>query len=131
MQPALRDLHQPEPDLRPDAPELVLPGSGEGEIDEELGTTSDGVVPSIRSIICGSAYAWPCEWALAVVFCESSNDPGAVGREIIDGREYRFVGWFQVEGGPTDPIANTDAAYVQWQQWQRGERPRPWPNCPR
>jgi len=68
---------------------------------------------------------------MAVIECESSFDPDAQGTEVYRGQILHFNGWFQVWDGPFDPYTNTVAAYQQYVQWQHGERPNPWPNCPR
>lgn len=83
-----------------------------------------------RDIICAPEFTWPCEWAEATVMCESSGNPNAYTTETINGITYEFVGLFQVLGGSYDPYQNTTEAHTQYVQWQRGERQRPWPNCP-
>jgi hypothetical protein len=95
---------------------------------------------AVRAIACAPQYEWSCDgWVIPVIFgagnpsCpngESGGDPNAQGSEVINGVTYYFNGWWQVEGGSFDPAENTRQAYAQWLQWQRGERPRPWPNCP-
>lgn len=108
---------QPSNDLR----------SYETELDRQ-GTTLEA--PDWRSLVCGPEFTWECSWALAVIQCESDGDPNAVGVEWIDGIEYRFYGLWQVWNGPLDPYLNTVEAHIQYAQWQRGERGRPWPGCP-
>lgn len=89
-----------------------------------LSPADTGAQGSPDSIICAPAYAWSCSWALAVADCESHF-------QLVIGAG-RYVSWFQVDGGPMDPEANTAAAYAQWLQWQRGERTiSPWPGCPK
>lgn len=83
-----------------------------------------------ESVVCTSEYQWSCEWAIAVIYCESRYDYTAIGHEVINGVDYYFVGWFQVISGSSDPYINTDQAYKQWLEWQSGQRTRsPWPNC--
>lgn len=100
---------------------------------------SDDGVPVMRGVavrrdwaplVCAAPFTWSCEWALAVIDCESSGNPGAVGHEVIDDVDYYFYGLFQVWNGPLDPYANALDAHVQYVEWQRGKRGRPWPNCP-
>jgi hypothetical protein len=85
---------------------------------------------SLQELVCRPEFTWPCGWALAVVWCESTNNPNAQAVEVIDGVTYYFNGYWQVLGGSFDPYENTLQAHVQYSEWQRGERQRPWPNCP-
>lgn len=84
----------------------------------------------VRSVVCAAPFTWPCDWALDVVFCESTYDPNAVAVEYINGEYVEFHGWFQVTWGSFDPYENAVEAHIQYVEWQRGERLRPWPNCP-
>lgn len=82
------------------------------------------------SLVCTAEFAWPCEWAIATIQCESSGDPNVVAVENSGGVTYYFVGLFQVLNGPTDPHQNAVEANIQYVQWQEGKRGRPWPACP-
>jgi len=84
----------------------------------------------VAPIVCSPAFTWPCDWALATVFCESSYNPNAVGTEVVNGIRYDFNGLFQVVGGSFEPWENAMQAHKQYLEWQQGLRPRPWPNCP-
>ncbi len=77
-----------------------------------------------------SQYEWDVARALAVVACESSGFPFAVGIEP----PHRFVGLFQIWTGHRwteedlmDPAINVAAAYELYERsgWA------PWPSCPR
>lgn len=83
-----------------------------------------------RYLICGAEFTWPCAWAEATVMCESDGDPNVIGEEWYTGRLVYFYGLWQVWNGPLDPYQNTVEAHIQYVQWQRGERGRPWPGCP-
>lgn len=83
-----------------------------------------------RGLVCSAPFTWPCEWALAVIACESSGNPDAIGDEWYEGRLIYFYGLFQVWNGPLDPYLNTVEAHIQYAQYVRGQRPNPWPNCP-
>jgi hypothetical protein len=81
--------------------------------------------PDWRFLVCSAPFTWPCEWALAVIECESGGNAGVQGQEGA----LVFNGLFQVWNGPFDPYLNAVEAHIQYWQWQRGERGRPWPNC--
>ena len=78
-----------------------------------------------RVRIC--SYDWSCEWAIAVVFCESTNNPNAYSSA-------GHVGLFQIDatlhgytvGELTDAGANIAAAFSIYQS----EGPGAWPRCP-
>lgn len=86
---------------------------------------------NVSEIVCSPEFTWDCDWALAVVNCESSGNNNAIGSEYYQGRIVYFYGWFQVHNGPLDPYLNTVEAHIQYVQWQNGQRAKPWPNCPR
>ena len=78
-----------------------------------------------RSLVCSLPFTWPCEWAIAVIMCESSGNPNAYNPAGP------YIGLFQVLNGPTDPYLNTVEAHIQFVEWARGVRTvSPWPNCP-
>jgi len=72
-------------------------------------------------IVC--SYGWDCEWALAVIQCESGGNANA-----YNGAGY--VGLFQIWEGHganlTDPATNIAAAYSLYLSGGAGN----WPNCP-
>ena len=77
-----------------------------------------------QKVIC--SFPWPCEQALRVAQCESGFDPQAVGGGGI------YIGLWQIWVGHNftdrdlfDPIDNTEAAWILYQQ--RGWNP--WPVC--
>jgi uncharacterized protein YabE (DUF348 family) len=76
---------------------------------------------SWSDLVC--AYNWDCNWALAVIQCESGGNPNAYNPA-------GYVGLFQIwEGnGPNlrDPATNIAAAYSLYASGGRGH----WPNCP-
>jgi len=83
-----------------------------------------GVVPQTwRTLVC--SYDWPCEWALAVVDCESTNSPSAYNPAGP------YIGLFQVwekyGGNLYDPEVNVSKAYGLYQSGGSAH----WPNCPR
>ena len=94
-----------------------------------------------QAIICAEGAPWPCEWALALAFCESSFNVEAWATEMvevfIDGAwvwvQYYFHGWFQIvstspDPGPlADPVYNTERA--AWKYIYEGTGA--WPRCPR
>ncbi len=88
---------------------------------------SEGI--SLQAIVCAPEFSWDCGWALAVVWCESTNNPNAQAVEVIGGVTYYFNGLWQVLGGSFDPLENTRQAYGQWLEWQAGARQNPWPGC--
>jgi hypothetical protein len=83
----------------------------------------------IQALVC--SYAWPCEQALAVMWCESGGRPGAVGRGV----NYGLFQLNQVHarriadfwGLWMDPAKNTEWAFQLWSRagW------RPWGCRPR
>lgn len=77
-------------------------------------------------LVCADPFTWPCEWALAVIDCESGGDPNAQGGEWYNGRWYNFNGLFQVVGGSFDPYTNAMEAH--WKYHNEGVGA--WPNCP-
>ena len=87
---------------------------------------SPSYVPSGRyaELICAEEFSWSCEWALAIVWCESTNDPNAYNP---DGP---FMGLWQVTNGSYDPYLNTVEAHIKYVSWQRSEVDNPWPYCP-
>ncbi len=71
-----------------------------------------------QTLVC--VYDWPCDWALAVVYCESTNDPNAYNSSGP------YVGLFQILNGSNDPATNIAQAYAKWKSGGTGH----WPNCP-
>ena len=88
--------------------------------------------PLAQAIICAEGTPWPCEWARAVVGCESSFQTDAWATEVIDGVRHYFHGWFQhisesPEPGPlADPVYNTARAEEKYRSGGTSH----WPNCP-
>ena len=84
-------------------------------------STSQCSVGAWSDLVC--AYGWDCNWALAVIQCESSGNPDAYNPA-------GYVGLFQVwEGhGPNlrDPATNVAAAYSLYLSGGSSH----WPNCP-
>lgn len=113
-----------------EAPALADPEPASLVPDRAAGREVVAVGSSVESIVCSAEFTWPCSWALATVQCESGGNPNAIGRELYNGEWQEFRGWWQVWNGPFDPYLNTVEAHIQYVQWQRGERMRPWPNCP-
>ena len=74
------------------------------------------------TLVC--SYDWPCQWALAVVACESEDNPGAYNP---DGP---YLGLFQVWEGYSlnlyDPETNVAVAYGLYSSGGSGH----WPYCP-
>ena len=92
---------------------------------------------SWADLACSPSYTWECDWVLATIDCESSGNPEAHAVEWLDLvppwgelERYDFYGLMQVRSGSTVPDANLDAAHLQYDQWQRGQRSNPWPSCP-
>ena len=87
----------------------------------------------VEAIICAEGTPWPCEWALALAFCESSFNVEAWATEMVDGVQHYFHGWFQListspDPGPlADPVYNTERA--AWKYIYEGTGA--WPRCPR
>lgn len=80
-----------------------------------------------RSLVCAAEFTWPCEWALAVIDCESGGNPNAIGGpEYVNGIEYYFYGLFQVVSGSLDPYTNARQAQYKYTYEGTGA----WPNCP-
>ncbi len=88
-----------------------------------------------RDIICAPERLWPCDWAMAVVACESTFQENAVGTQWYRGQLWYFYGWFQIAslippGGTMDwlfdPINNTAEAHYKFMNGGT----RHWPNCP-
>ncbi len=78
-----------------------------------------------RPLVCSAPFTWPCEWALAVIQCESSGNPDAYNPAGP------YMGLFQVLNGPYDPGLNAVEGHIQFVEWQRGIRAvSPWPGCP-
>ncbi len=69
------------------------------------------------------SYSWDCEWALAVIQCESGGNANAYNAA-------GYVGLFQIWEGHganlTDPATNIAAAYSLYISGGAGN----WPNCP-
>ncbi len=84
-----------------------------------------------QAIICAEGTPWPCEWARAVVGCESSFQTDAWATEVIDGVRHYFHGWFQhisesPDPGPlADPVYNTALAAAKFRTGGAGH----WPAC--
>ena len=97
-------------------------------VDDMEGAVADEFY--IRALICSPEFSWDCGWAMSTVWCESRFDPNAQGAEWYQGRLWHFNGLWQIAEGPFDPYLNTVEAHIQYVQWQRGLRARPWPNCP-
>ena len=72
-------------------------------------------------LVC--AYGWDCNWALAVIQCESAGNPDAYNPA-------GYVGLFQIWEGHgsnlRDPATNVAAAYSLYLSGGRAN----WPNCP-
>jgi uncharacterized protein YabE (DUF348 family) len=72
-------------------------------------------------LVC--SYSWDCDWALAVIQCESAGNPSAYNSA-------GYVGLFQIWEGHgsnlEDPATNVAAAYSLFLSGGRS----PWPNCP-
>ena len=92
----------------------VYASAGEGD-----GLGGRAVVPGVpdvpadveqwRGLVC--AYGWPCDEALAVLWCESRGDPSAVSP---DGQN---IGLFQlnlIHGYYPGPEENVAKAYAIW-----------------
>jgi len=83
--------------------------------------------------VCSPEFpAWDCQWALRTVWCESRNQPDAVGHEVYKGADWYFVGWWQiasphVDPGLFDPWENTRQAYGKFLSGGIGH----WPYCGR
>lgn len=74
-----------------------------------------------QTLVC--SYSWDCDWALAVINCESGGNPSAYNPS-------GYVGLFQLWEGHganlTDPATNIAAAYSLYASGGAGH----WPNCP-
>jgi len=76
-----------------------------------------------RELVC--AYSWDCEWALAVIQCESGGDPNAYNPA-------GYIGLFQISQplygaglNLYDPAVNTAVAWSLYQSGGAGH----WPAC--
>ena len=77
-------------------------------------------------------YPWPVEKAKAIMLCESSGNPNAVGDKDT---AYHSYGYFQVRALPgrlppeklLDPVVNVHQAYKLWAQTESFTRH--WVNC--
>ena len=89
------------------------------------GVLGAGMAQDWRSLVCAAQFQWPCSWALAVIQCESSGNPGAYNPLGP------YIGLFQVLNGPYDPYLNAVEAHIQYVEWMAGVRQTsPWPSCP-
>ncbi len=74
-----------------------------------------------RDMVC--SYDWDCNWALAVIACESGGNPDAYNPQ-------GYVGLFQIwedyGANLRDPATNIAAAYSIYSS----HGPSAWPNCP-
>lgn len=74
-----------------------------------------------RDMVC--SYDWDCNWALAVIACESGGNPDAYNPQ-------GYVGLFQIwedyGANLRDPATNIAAAYSIY----TSHGPSAWPNCP-
>lgn len=92
-------------------------------------TDVEGRTPSdVAALVC--AYPWPCEWALAVVACESSWDPRAYNEGNYGLFQVHYLSHVRRVDGPPeilyDPEVNVKMAYEIWSE----NGAAPWPNCP-
>lgn len=81
----------------------------------------------LQSLVCSAEFTWPCEWALAVIMCESGGNPQALS-------PYGDAGLFQVatvhgysQAQLFDPVFNTRYAH---ELYNGGSGTGNWPNCP-
>jgi len=89
-------------------------------------STAPAPVPAVatgdwQDLVC--SYDWDCQWAMAVIMCESGGNANAYNPA-------GYVGLFQIWEGfganLRDPATNVAAAYSLYQSGGRGH----WPNCP-
>jgi uncharacterized protein YabE (DUF348 family) len=89
-------------------------------------STAPAAVPAAgtgdwQDLVC--SYDWDCQWAMAVIMCESGGNPNAYNA-------HGYVGLFQIWEGYganlRDPATNIAAAYSLY----RSGGPGNWPNCP-
>jgi len=85
-----------------------------------------------KSIVCSESYAWNCNYAMAVVKCET----GGTYWPWVVNNAGPYIGWWQVwdlhvtdPENLVDPAYNTDVAYRLW----KSERTFSghWPFCGR
>ena len=77
-------------------------------------------------------YPWPVEKAKAIMLCESSGNPNAVGDKDT---AYYSYGYFQIRALPgrlppeklLDSVVNVHQAYLLWKQTESFTRH--WVNC--
>jgi len=105
---------------------------------------TDTTIPTVDvaawgTLACAQGFTWSCAWVLETIDCESTGRPAVVGHEVIGGIDYYFYGLLQIyhpdpPGVSNEyllqPYLNLAEGHIQYAQWQRGERPNPWPNCP-
>ncbi len=91
----------------------------------------DERIRQAQAVVCTDGWPWSCEWALAVIACESSFNASSIATEVIKGVRYWFHGWWQIvstspEPGPlADPVYYTERA--AWKYINEGTDA--WPNC--
>lgn len=115
-------LRWPMPGPTPDRGAIARDGQATVLVRQRTALTVQGA--QWRSLVCAPPFTWRCDWALAVIMCESGGNPSAynpVGP---------YYGLFQVLHGPYDPYLNAVEAHIQYAQYVAGLRPNPWPNCP-
>ena len=87
----------------------------------------------VQATIC--AYSWPCDWAVAVIGCETGGtyDAYSHGHEEYQGHYWHFLGWWQIavpnhtgNNWLYDPVLNTVEAHIKYVSGGIGH----WPNCP-
>ncbi len=132
----LADWYTPTPTVTntptPISTATAIPTSIPGVQPHTVAPRAGSDVTTLQKLICSSEFTWLCEWAFAVVECESTWDPNAQGVEWnpTSQRWLHFNGLFQVLGGSFDPYTNTVQAHIQYVEWQQGIRlVSPWPNC--
>lgn len=85
-----------------------------------------------QALVCRPVYPWPCEWALAVIYCESNGVESAWAMEWHRGEQWYFHGLWQIASRSPDPgllagpVYNTERAAEKY----RASGTTPWPGCP-
>ncbi len=106
------------------APTSTQDTNTQGHSEGSLGETT----ASLRGLIC--SYSWPCETALAIVWCESRFDPNAVSWTGESFGLWQLYGstWASFFpsfwGAWADPVRNTEMAWVIYQR--AGYSFKPW-----
>lgn len=117
----------------------IRPESSVGRSAGEIGYVVSVSAARWRALVCTNPFvAWPCDWALATISCESSSDPNAWATELVDTdgdgirERWYFHGLWQIasrlpDAGPlANPYLNTVEANLKYANGGTAH----WPGCP-